>query len=208
MSETFIISAVRTPIGVGKPTGALASLTPIDLSALVLNEALQRAHVETAQVEDVIYGCVTQIDDQGANLARLALLKAGFPVEVPGVTINRMCGSSQQAIHFASQAILSGDMDIIIAGGTEMMSHQPIGSDWPEKWPNDFPYPLVHQGISAEMVAEKWEISRDNLDDFAFYSHTLEHARAVTHDKESDLAAFSFVVEPATDSNFLTNMFC
>lgn len=172
MSETFIISAVRTPIGVGKPTGALASLTPIDLSALVLNEALQRAHVETAQVEDVIYGCVTQIDDQGANLARLALLKAGFPVEVPGVTINRMCGSSQQAIHFASQAILSGDMDIIIAGGTEMMSHQPIGSDWPEKWPNDFPYPLVHQGISAEMVAEKWEISRDNLDDFAFYSHT------------------------------------
>lgn len=178
MSETFIISAVRTPIGVGKPTGALASLTPIDLSALVLNEALQRAHVETAQVEDVIYGCVTQIDDQGANLARLALLKAGFPVEVPGVTINRMCGSSQQAIHFASQAILSGDMDIIIAGGTEMMSHQPIGSDWPEKWPNDFPYPLVHQGISAEMVAEKWEISRDNLDDFAFYSH-MKAMRAI-----------------------------
>lgn len=171
MPETFIVSAVRTPIGIGKPNGALASLTPINLSALVLNEAIQRAQIEAVQVEDVIWGCVTQMDDQGANLARLAVLKAGFPVEIPGVTLNRMCGSSQQAIHFASQAILSGDMDIVIAGGTEMMSHQPIGSDWPQKWPDDFPYPLVHQGISAELVAQKWELSRDELDDFAFNSH-------------------------------------
>ncbi len=171
MPETFIISAVRSPVGIGKPTGALAPLTPINLSALVLQEALRRAKVEAPQVEDVIWGCVTQMGDQGANLARLSLLKAGFPFEVPGVTLNRMCGSSQQAVHFASQAIFSGDMDIVIAGGTEMMSHQPIGSDWPEKWPDDFPYPLVHQGISAEMVAEKWELSREELDDFAYSSH-------------------------------------
>ena len=89
MSETFIISAVRTPVGIGKPTGALASMTPINLSALVLQESLRRAKVKAPQVEDVIWGCVTQIGDQGANLARLSLLKAGFPVEVPGVTLNR-----------------------------------------------------------------------------------------------------------------------
>jgi len=180
MSETFIISAVRTPVGIGKPTGALASLTPVNLSALVLQESLRRAKVKAPQVEDVVWGCVTQMGDQGANLARLSLLKAGFPVEVPGVTLNRMCGSSQQAVHFASQAILSGDMDIVIAGGTEMMSHQPIGSDWPDKWPDNFPYPLVHQGISAEMVAEKWDLSREELDDFAYSSH-VKAMQAIQH---------------------------
>jgi len=87
------------------------------------------------------------------------------------VTLNRMCGSSQQAIHFAAQAILAGDMDIVIAGGTEMMSHQPIGSDWPAEWPRDFPYELVHQGISAEMMAEKWGLNREALDDYAYQSH-------------------------------------
>ena len=171
MSEAFIISAIRSPVGIGKPTGALAPITPINLTALIMQEALIRAQVEATQVEDVIWGCVTQIGDQGANLARLAVLKAGFPVEVPGVTLNRMCGSSQQAVHFASLAILAGDMEIVLAGGTEMMSHQPIGSDWPEQWPDDFPYPLVHQGISAEMIAEKWELNRDELDDFAYHSH-------------------------------------
>jgi acetyl-CoA acetyltransferase family protein len=122
-------------------------------------------------VEDVVWGCVTPIGDQGANLARLAVLKAGFPVQVPAVTLNRMCGSSQQAVHFASQAILAGDMDLVIAGGTEMMSHQPLGSDYPQHWPQDFPYQLVHQGVSAEMMAGKWELSRGELDDFAYQSH-------------------------------------
>jgi len=136
-----------------------------------MNEALRCAGIEPAQVQDVIWGCVTPLGDQGANLARLALLKAGFPAQVPGVSINRMCGSSQQAVHFAAQAILAGDMDIIVAGGTEMMSHQPIGSDWPTSWPEDFPYPLVHQGVSAEMMAEKWGLSREQLDDFAYHSH-------------------------------------
>ena len=171
MSDVFIISSVRTPIGIGKPTGALAPIAPVDLAALVIKEAGCRAGVDPGRVEDVVWGCVTPIGDQGANLGRLAVLKAGYPVRVPAVTLNRMCGSGQQAVHFAAQAILSGDMDIVIAGGTEMMSHQPLGSDWPEKWPEDFPYPLVHQGISAEMMAEMWGLGRAELDDYAYRSH-------------------------------------
>jgi acetyl-CoA acyltransferase len=171
MSETFILSAVRTPIGVGKPNGALAPFTPVELTALLMQEAVSRAAINPAWVEDAIWGCVTPIGDQGANLARLAVLKAGFPVKVPAITLNRMCGSGQQAVHFASQAILAGDMDIVLAGGTEMMSHQPLGADWPAQWPVNFPYELVHQGISAELMAEKWGLSRDELDDYAFHSH-------------------------------------
>ncbi len=178
MSEVYIITAVRAPIGLGRPTGALAPLAPVDLSAMILCEAVRRAGVEPAWVEDVIWGCVTPLGDQGANLARLVALKAGFPVRVPAVTLNRMCGSSQQAVHFAAQAILSGDMQIIIAGGTEMMSHQTIGSDWPQQWPDDFPYKLVHQGISAEMMAKKWRLTREQLDDYAFQSH-LRAMRAI-----------------------------
>jgi acetyl-CoA acyltransferase len=178
MEEAFIISAVRAPVGVGKPTGALAPLSPVGLSARLLQEAVRRAGIDPAVVDDVVWGCVTPLGDQGANLARLAVLKAGFPTHVPAVTLNRMCGSSQQAVHFAAQAILAGDMEIIIAGGTEMMSHQPIGSDWPQQWPKDFPYKLVHQGLSAEMMAEKWRLSREQLDDFAFQSH-LRAMRAI-----------------------------
>jgi acetyl-CoA acetyltransferase family protein len=171
MSEVYILSAVRTPIGVGKPGGALAPIAPVDLGAAVLNAAVERAGVDPGRVEDVIWGCVTPLGDQGANLGRLTVLKAGFPVQVPAVSLNRMCGSGQQAIHFAAQAILSGDMDLVVAGGTEMLSHQPLGKDWPDAWPADFPYPLVHQGISAEMMAQKWGLSRDELDDFACRSH-------------------------------------
>lgn len=171
MSEAFIIAAVRTPTGVGKPTGALAPLAPVDLTAQVLQEVVCRGEIEPGQVDDVVWGCVTPVGDQGANLARLGVLKAGFPARVPAVTLNRMCGSSQQAVHFAAQAILAGDMDLVIAGGTEMMSHQPLGRDYPEKWPENFPYQLVHQGISAEMMAEKWGLSREALDDYAYHSH-------------------------------------
>ncbi len=171
MTEAFIISTVRAPIGVGKPNGALAPITPINLTAMILQAVVQRAGIESGQVEDVIWGCVTPIGDQGANLARLAVLKACFPPKVPAVTINRMCGSSQQAVHFAAQAILAGNMDIVIAGGTEMMSHQPLGADYPAAWPDDFPIDLVHQGVSAELMAEKWNLSRGVLDDFAYNSH-------------------------------------
>jgi acetyl-CoA acyltransferase len=171
MSEAFIISAVRTPIGSGKPTGSLVSLSPVDLTAMVLKEAVRQAMIDPAQVEDVVWGCVTPIGDQGANLARLAVLKAGFPVHVPAVTLSRMCGSSQQAIHFAAQAVLAGDMDLVVAGGTEMMSHQTLGADYPKEWPEGMPYKLVHQGISAEMMAEKYDLTRFELDDYACQSH-------------------------------------
>jgi acetyl-CoA acyltransferase len=171
MSEAYIVSAVRTPVGVGKPSGSLAGFTPVDLGAIVMTAAVDRAGIEPETIDDVVWGCVTPIGDQGANLARLSVLKAGFPVSVPGVSLNRMCGSGQQAVHFAAQAILSGDADLVIAGGTEMMSHQPIGSDWPAEWPEEYPYEIVHQGISAEMMAERWAIERDSLDDYAYQSH-------------------------------------
>lgn len=169
--EAYIISAVRTAVGIGKPGGALSPFSPVDITARVMQEALKRAGIDSSHVDDVVWGCVTQLGDQGANLARLAVLKAGFPAQVPAVTLNRMCGSSQQAVHFAVQAILSGDMDIVIAGGTEMMSHNPLGADWPERWPDDFPYKLVHQGISAELMAEKWGLKRSELDDYGYQSH-------------------------------------
>ena len=172
MTEAFIISAVRAPIGMGKPNGALSPLTPINLTALILQAVVERAGIDPTLVEDVVWGCVTPVGDQGANLARLAVLKACFPPQVPAVMLSRMCGSSQQAVHFAVQAILAGDMDIVIAGGTEMMSHQPLGADYPAAWPEDFPYELVHQGISAELMAEKWSLNREALDDFAYESHT------------------------------------
>ena len=171
MPEAFIISAIRSPVGIGKQGGKLAHIAPVDLTANVLQAALEQAHLPNDLVEDVIWGCVTQIGDQGANIARLGVLKAGFPVAVPAVSLNRMCGSGQQAVHFGAQAILAGDMQIVIAGGIEMMSHQPIGSDWPSAWPDDFPYELVHQGISAELMAEKWGLSRSALDDFSYNSH-------------------------------------
>ena len=169
--DVFIVSAVRTAIGVGKPGGALHAFLPVDLTARIMAEAVRRAGIELQQVEDVLWGCVTPVGDQGANLARLAALKAGFPPGVPAVTMNRMCSSSQSAVHYGAQAILAGDMDLVVAGGTEIMSHQPIGADYPAEWPKDFPYKLVHQGISAEMMAEKWRLKRDALDDFAYQSH-------------------------------------
>jgi acetyl-CoA acetyltransferase family protein len=190
MTETYIISAVRTPIGVGKANGVLTALAPVDLAARVLQEVVSRSGLNPAKVEDVIWGCVTSIRDQGANLGRLAVLKAGFPVQVPAVTLNRMCGSSQQALHFAAQAILAGDMDIVIAGGTEMMSHQPLGADYPEKWP-DLPFELVNQGISAEMMAEKWSLSREALDDFGYQSH-LRAMRAIQN------GTFESQIQPVT----------
>lgn len=171
LSEVYILSAVRTPIGIGKPNGALQPIAPVDLAAAVMVESVRQAHLDPAFVQDVIWGCVTPIGDQGANIARLAVLKAGFPTHVPGVTLNRMCGSGQQAVHFAAQAILSGDMDLVLAGGIEMMSHQPLGTDYPPAWPTDFPYPLIHQGLSAELMAEKWSLSRTELDDFSYHSH-------------------------------------
>ncbi len=169
MRDVFIIEAVRSPIG--RRDGKLSSMLPVHLMARVLQALLARSAIEPALVEDVILGCVTPIGEQGANIARLAVLQAGLPMHVPAVSLNRMCGSGQQAIHFAAQAIAAGDMDVVIAGGIEVMSRVPLGSDWPKEWPLDFPYALVSQGISAEMMAEKWRLTREDLDCFAYESH-------------------------------------
>lgn len=169
-SDVFIISAVRTAIASGRETGALHPLQPVELAALVMREAVRRAGVDAARLDDAIWGVVTPLGDQGGNLARLSVLKAGFPIHVPAASLNRMCGSSQQAVHFAAQSILAGDADLILAGGTEMMSHQPLGADYPSEWP-DVGHSLIHQGLSAELVARKWNLTRDEMDDYAFESH-------------------------------------
>lgn len=171
--DVFIVDAVRTPIGRGKDDGALHHIHPVDLLASALNALVERAKVEKAHVEDVVTGCVTPIFDQGTNIARLAVLKAGFPIEVPGVQLNRFCGSSQEAIHSAAQSIAAGDADLTIGSGVEMMSRVKMGSDnniSPE-FARNFPFAIMHQGVSAEMVAEKWALDRDTLDDFSAQSH-------------------------------------
>lgn len=174
MREAYIVEAVRAPVGRGREDGALHGVHPVDLLATTLSECVKRAGIEKQDVEDIIAGCVSPMDKQGANIPRLALLKAGFPVEVPGVQINRMCGSSQQAVHFASQAVAAGDMDLVIGAGIEMMGVVPMGSDWgvlDKEFLSTFPYPLESMGICAEKIAAKWNLSRRELDEFSAESH-------------------------------------
>lgn len=172
MREVVIVAAVRT--AVGRSRGAFSHVRADDLAADVLQEAVQRAGIDKAQVEDVILGCVTQTAEQGANIARTALLMAGFPDSVPGVTIDRQCGSSQQAVHFAAQAILAGDMDIVIAGGVESMTRVPMGSNMENAYKGkrlQENYTIIHQGLSAEKIAAKWSLSKEQLNNYAYQSH-------------------------------------
>ena len=169
MREAVIVEAVRTPAG--RLRGSLSAIEPISLAALILKEVVERTGIDPAQVDDVIMGCVTQTGEQGANIGRLAALYAGFPVEVSAVSINRMCGSSQQAIHFAAQSIIAGDADVVIAAGVESMSRVAMGSDYPPQFPENPPYPLLHQGVSAELIAQKWGFSRQALDEYSYHSH-------------------------------------
>jgi acetyl-CoA acetyltransferase family protein len=181
MRDVFIVESVRTPMGRGRDDGALHPVHPVDLLAMTLNECVRRAGIKHSEVEDVIAGCVSPMSKQGANIGRLALLKAGFPIEVPGVQLNRMCGSGQQAVHFASQAIAAGDMELAIGSGIEMMSTVPMGSDWgvlDDEFLASYPYPLSPMGICAEMVAEKWGLTRRDLDEFSYNSH-MRAARAI-----------------------------
>ena len=174
MRDVFIVEAVRTPVGRGRADGELAQVQPVNLLAHVLNAVVERAGVDKGDVEDVVAGCVSPIGEQGANIARLALLMAKFPPHVPGVQINRMCGSSQQALHFVSQAISAGDMDLAIASGIEMMGRVPMGSDWgvlTDEFLAEFPYPLSPMGTCAELVAAKWDVSREEMDAFSIESH-------------------------------------
>jgi acetyl-CoA C-acetyltransferase/acetyl-CoA acyltransferase len=178
--EAYIVEAVRTPVGRGKPDGALRPIHPVKLLAQVLDEVCRRAGVEKGQIEDIIAGCVSPINEQGANIARLALLQAGFPFEVPGVQINRMCGSSQQAVHFAAQEVITEDKDLAIGAGIEMMGTVPMGSDWgvlSEDFLSEFPYELRPMGVCAEDIADEWGLSREELDAFSVESH-LRAARA------------------------------
>ncbi|MBS4211386.1 MULTISPECIES: thiolase family protein [Neobacillus] len=172
MREVVIVEAVRTPVG--KRKGVFSSVRPDDLAAKVLKELVNRAGISPGLVEDVILGCVAQVEEQGLNIARSAALMADFPIHVPGTTIDRQCGSSQQAIHFAAQAILSGDMDVVIAGGVESMTRIPMGasrkeSTWSEELTSK--YEMIHQGLSAERIAEKWGYTRSQLDEFSLESH-------------------------------------
>ncbi|MFJ7667258.1 thiolase family protein [Lysinibacillus sp. NPDC097195] len=172
MREVVIVAAVRTAVGRSK--GALKDVRADDLAADVLQEVVKRARIDKGQVEDVIFGCVTQTGEQGANIARTALLMAGFPHKVPGVTIDRQCGSSQQAVHFGAQAILAGDMDIVIAGGVESMTRVPMFSNMQTAHKGkrlQENYTIIHQGLSAEKMAAKWQLSKEQLNHYAYESH-------------------------------------
>ncbi len=175
MRDAVIVEAVRTPVG--KRNGGLAGVHPVDLSALVLTEIVRRTGLDPELVDDVIWGCVSQIGDQSSNIARFAALAADWPESIPGTTINRACGSSQQALDFAAHAVMCGEMDIVVAGGVESMSRVPLGVTRTVGMPygptvlaryDDFSF---NQGISAELIAQKWGQSRTDLDTFAVRSH-------------------------------------
>lgn len=172
MHEAYLVEAVRTPMARGKADGALHGIHPADLGAIPLAELLRRSGLSPEAIEDVIYGCVTPCGEQGSNLGRLAVLAAGWPIEVPGVQINRMCGSSQQALSFAASSVKAGTYDVCIAAGGESMSRVAMGSDGgplPESIEERFE--IINQGLSAERIAAQWELGRERLDAFAVESH-------------------------------------
>ena len=176
MTEAVIVDVVRTPSGRGKPGGALSTVHPVDLAAGVLGALLERSGLESRQVDDVLMGCVSQVADQSLNIARQAVLAAGFDETVPAATIDRQCGSSQQAAHFAAQGVIAGAYDIVIAAGVESMSRVPLGSSAhggsvSRGVAHRYPDGLVNQGVSAELIAEKWGFSREELDEFSAESH-------------------------------------
>jgi len=184
--DAVIVGAVRSPVGVGKPEkGALSGIHPIDLSALVLQGLVARTGIDPAVVDDVLWGCVSQVGEQAFNVGRNAALAAGFPEEVTGVSVDRQCGSSQQAAHFAAAGVIAGHYDVAIAGGVESMSRVPmfsnlVGGDGPfgPMMLDRYDGKLVNQGISAEMIAERWNLSREQLDTIAVESQ--QRAAAAT----------------------------
>lgn len=182
MRSAVIVDIVRTPSGRGKSSGALADIHPTDLLASVLVELVARTGVDQARIDDVIAGCVTQGAEQARNIARNAVLAAGLPHTVPGTTVDRQCGSSQQAVHFAAQGVIAGAYDIVVAAGVESMSRAPLytatlGQD--TRGPQvaaRYPEGLVGQGIAAELIAARWDLSREDLDAYSARSHRLAAA--------------------------------
>ena len=182
MADALIVDVVRTPSGRGKPGGALSGIHPAQLLATVLRALVQRTGIDPGAVDDVICGCVLPVRDQAFNIARTGLLVAGFPESVPGVTIDRQCGSSQQAVHFAAQGVQAGAYDVAIACGVEQMSGIPMPTpamDAAPFGPLSARYPsLPHQGIAAELIAARWGFGREELDAYAARSHRLAAACA------------------------------
>lgn len=170
MSDVVIIDAIRTPIG--RRNGVFADVHPVDLLVPVLQQLVERNGINHEEIDDVITGCATMTDEQGGNIGRFATLAAGYPVHIPAYSVNRLCGSSQQAIHNASQAILARDAQVIVACGVENMSCVPMGSDignFSDTLLNK--HTIVPQGFSAEMIADKWDLTRKELDELSYLSH-------------------------------------
>jgi acetyl-CoA acetyltransferase family protein len=196
-NHPVIVDAIRTPMGRGKAGGALSEVHPVDLLAGLLREIVARNGIDPGSVDDVIIGCVSQVGEQSATPGRMALLAAGFPTHVPSTTIDRKCGSSQQAVHFAAQGVMAGVYDIVIAGGVESMSRIPMGSARIGQDPfgplmaERFAPGLVSQGVSAELVAAKWGITRGELDAYSARSHQLAAAAR-------DSGAFKSEITPVT----------
>ena len=176
--DAVIVGAIRTPVGKGKPGGALSGVHPVDLSAHVLQSLAEKTGVDPAQVDDVIWGCVSQVGEQTFDIARTAVIAAGWPLSVTGVTVDRQCGSSQQSVHFAAAGLIAGQYDVAIAGGVESMSRVPMGSalasgqlPFGSALEGFFKGEFPNQGLGAEMIAERWGLSRTQLDEFSISSH-------------------------------------
>ena len=182
MNHAVIVEAIRSPMGRAKPDGSLAEVHPVDLLSQVLEQLVRKTGIDPGSVDDVICGCVSQAGEQAGTPGRLAWLAAGLPPHVPSTTIDRKCGSSQQAVHFAAQAIMSGAQDIVIACGVESMSRVPMGSSRMGKnttgarFDARYAPGLVGQGVSADLVAAKWGLTRADLDAYAARSHERAHA--------------------------------
>ncbi|WP_099021081.1 thiolase family protein [Mycolicibacterium palauense] len=180
MRETVIVGAVRTPVG--RRNGGLSGEHAADLSALVLTELADRTGLDPALVDDVVWGCVSQVGDQSSNIGRYSVLAAGWPERIPGTTVNRACGSSQQALDFAVQAVMSGQQDVVVAGGVEVMSRVPLGAaratgvPYGPKVLERYDNFSFNQGISAELIAQKWGFDRTRVDEYSARSHELAAA--------------------------------
>lgn len=177
LREAVIVSAVRTPVGRGKRDGSLANVHPVDLSALVIQEAVKRADLDPREIDDVVWGCAMPEAAQGLNIARLAALRARLPVEVPAFTLNRFCASGLQSITSAAQAIMTGMADVVVAGGVEMMSQVPM-SGYHTRLHPEMVESMISMGLTAERVAERWKVSREEQDAYALESHR-KAARAI-----------------------------
>ena len=201
MRNAVIVDAVRVASGKGKPGGVLSETHPVDLFAHVLKSLVERNGLDPTRVDDVIGGCVIQAGEQSLNISRQAILAAGFPESVAATTVDRQCGSSQQAAHFAAQGVMAGAYDIVIAGGVEIMSRVPMSTSlagmdpFGPKFAARYPEGLVNQGISAELIAAKWKLDREALDEFSSRSHQLAAAAASSGAFDSEIIPFPVEVD-------------